>query len=91
MDSHPQITLLAQAASRFGVAASQLSPLTGGNFAQVYEWAQDRQGRVLKIAPTTGDDDLQSQRAILNWLAFLAAHEAPVMCPVYSPQGNLSR
>ena len=89
MDDHAQITLLAQAADRFGVAASQLSPLTGGNFAQVYEWTRAGQGCVLKIAPTAGENDLQSQRAMLDWLAFLAAHEAPVMRPIQSPQGNL--
>ena len=90
MNDDVQASILARAADRFGVAVSQLSPLTGGNFAQVCEWARDGgQGCVLKIAPVQGDDDLQSQRAMLAWLNFLAAHDAPVVRPVSSPQGNL--
>lgn len=81
--------LLQQAAQRFQVTVAQLSPLSGGHYAQVYEWVQGGRRAVLKISPVEGADDLQSMRATLEWLAYLKAQGAPVVCPVRSQQGNL--
>ncbi|MCA9910906.1 MAG: phosphotransferase [Anaerolineae bacterium] len=63
--------------------------MTGGHYAQVYEWHQAGQDFVLKIAPQADENDLLSMHAMLEWLAYLAAYNAPIVRPVYSQQRNL--
>ncbi|MBK8025481.1 MAG: phosphotransferase [Chloroflexi bacterium] len=89
MDRKSQERVLKQAAQRFGVDVSQLSPLAGGHYAQVFEWIQNDQQFVLKISPVESDSELASMHAMLDWLAYLAAHDAHVVRHICSQNGNL--
>ncbi len=73
----------------YGANAEQLQPVTGGHFAYVYEYAMDQRARVLKIIPPNTDLDLNAMRAVLEWMAFLAAHDGPVVRPLPSRNGRL--
>jgi Ser/Thr protein kinase RdoA (MazF antagonist) len=76
-------------ANLYGLSVSQLTPISGGHFALVYEYATDDRHYILRITPPDTDVDLPSTRAMLEWLAFLAAHGGPVSRPVRSLEGNL--
>jgi amicoumacin kinase len=75
-------------ASRYGIAASDLTALTGGHFASVYGYKSQGQDCILRITPPDQDVDLRSTRLILEWLAFLAGHGGPVSRPIRSLPGN---
>ncbi|MCC6615624.1 MAG: phosphotransferase [Anaerolineae bacterium] len=89
MKRETQNRILEHAARNFDAPLALLKPLAGGHYAQVCEWEQDGKRYVLKIAPLAGADELQSTRAMLEWLAYLAAHDAPILRPVFSQRHHL--
>lgn len=88
MDQKSSGPLLEQAAQRFNLSVSQLSPLLGGHYAQVYEWVQNDQTYVLKISPVESQEELDSLYALLDWLDYLAMHNAPIVRRITSQNGN---
>jgi amicoumacin kinase len=76
-------------ASRYGIASSELTALTGGHFASVYGFNSQGQDCILRITPQDQDVNLRSTRLILEWLVFLAEHGGPVGKPIRSLRGNL--
>jgi len=77
------------AASRYGISRLELQPLDGGHFAHVYGFGQEDRNCVLRLMPPSADTDLERQRAILAWMAYLAAHGAFVPEPLLSNSGKL--
>lgn len=84
-----RMLIVEQAAGLFDAAVPQLQPLAGGHFAWTYEWTRDAQSYVLRVAPPDSEMDLQATRALHEWLAYLAAHDAPVVRPLRSRAGNV--
>lgn len=76
-------------AKLYGVKVSQLQPMAGGHFAHVYEYANINGACVLRITPAGTDINPSSTQAILEWLAYLSAHDGPVPRPIHSRNGNL--
>jgi amicoumacin kinase len=76
-------------ASRYGIASSELTALTGGHFASVYGFNSLGRDCILRITPQDQDVNLRSTRLVLEWLAFLADHGGPVSKPIRSLRGNL--
>jgi Ser/Thr protein kinase RdoA (MazF antagonist) len=77
------------AASLYGISESELQPLRGGHFAQVYGFQRDGKKFVLRLTPPNDDVDVAAQRSILAWMAYLAGHGAFVPEPLPSQNGNL--
>jgi Ser/Thr protein kinase RdoA (MazF antagonist) len=82
-------TPLDTAASCYGISGLELQPLEGGHFAHVYGFARGDKNYVLRLMPPSADTDLERQRAILAWMAHLAANGASVPGPLPSQRGNL--
>lgn len=87
MTAHP--LLLDAIAGLYNVSPAQLQPATGGHFSHVYAYTDGQQDCILRITPPNADVDLVSMRAILEWLAFLSAHDGPIPDPIRSRNGNL--
>lgn len=81
--------ILQQATRLYGTKLSQITPVTGGHFADVYEFTREQEKVILRISPTDEYIDIQSTRSMLEWMAFVANHDGPVSRPVRSQQGNL--
>lgn len=81
--------ILGIACSRYGIQESNLTPLRGGHFAQVYIFARDGIDLILRLSPPNKDVDIQAQRSIIDWMAFLANQGAAVPQPQQSLDGNL--
>jgi Ser/Thr protein kinase RdoA (MazF antagonist) len=81
------IDLLAEAARIYGVPAEACRPLSGGNFATVYGFAQADRNLVLRLIPPNEDVDLETAQAIVGWMNHLATHGGYAPRPVASPQG----
>ncbi len=81
--------LLAAAAARYGLAASDLAPLTGGHFSAVYGFSKAGGAYVLRITPPNEDVDLPATRAILAWMHYLARQGGHVVRPIRSQAGAL--
>jgi amicoumacin kinase len=77
------------AASLYSLSESELQPLRGGHFAQVYGFKRNDRNFVLRLTPPNEDVDLTAQRSILAWMAYLAAHGAFVPEPLPSKNENL--
>jgi Ser/Thr protein kinase RdoA (MazF antagonist) len=77
------------AASRYGISELELQPLEGGHFAHVYGFGREERNYVLRLTPPSAETDLERQRAILAWMAYLAAHGAFVPEPLPSQRGKL--
>jgi Ser/Thr protein kinase RdoA (MazF antagonist) len=77
------------AASCYGISESELQPLEGGHFTHVYGFAREARSYVLRLTPPSADTDLERQRAILAWMAYLADHGAFVPEPLPSQDGRL--
>ena len=80
---------LENAAQRYGVSRSPLTPLSGGHVSHVYGFSKDGKDYVLRITPPNEEIDLQAMRAILAWMRFLAEHGASVSEPIFSQNGAL--
>jgi Ser/Thr protein kinase RdoA (MazF antagonist) len=76
-------------AGLYGVSPSELQPVAGGHFSDVYEYHDGRQACILRITPPDPDIDSLSMQAVLEWLAFLSAHDGPAPHPVRSKSGKL--
>lgn len=83
-----QQRLLDQLARCYRIEQSQLHCLTDNPDDGVYGFTLQGQAFVVKAAVSTVRTfaTLQSQ---VDWINFLAAHGAPVSCPIPSPQGVL--
>lgn len=80
---------LASAASLYGISESNLQPLPGGHFTHVYGFSRDRKNYVLRLTPPSEETDMQAQKSILAWMAYLAAQGAFVPEPLRSQSGEL--
>ncbi|MBN1936462.1 MAG: phosphotransferase [Anaerolineae bacterium] len=83
------LTLLDSIARLYGVSPAQLQPVSGGHFSHVYKYTDGRRACILRITPPNADVDLAAMRAILEWLAFLSAHDGPAPGPIRSRNGSL--
>ena len=70
--------LLQRCAELYGVDPASILPLAGGNYSQVFGFTRDPQQCVLRVAPPDSEIDLPGLRSILDWMAYLACHEAAV-------------
>ena len=86
--THPS-TPLETICALYNLTPAQLQPMPGGHFSEVYEFTDAGVTYVLRITPPNADIDLAAMQAILEWLAFLAAHGGPVPCPLRSSGGSL--
>jgi Ser/Thr protein kinase RdoA (MazF antagonist) len=77
------------AASCYGISKLELQPLEGGHFTHVYGFEWNHRDYVLRLTPPNAETDLERQRAILAWMAYLAAHGAFVPEPLPSQSRNL--
>ena len=77
------------AASLYGISEADLQPLRGGHFAQVYGFKRNDRNYVLRLTPPNDDVDITVQKAILAWMAYLAANGAFVPAPLPSKNENL--
>jgi Ser/Thr protein kinase RdoA (MazF antagonist) len=77
------------AASRYGISELELQPLERGHFTHVYGFGRKDKNYVLRLTPPGADTDLERQRTILGWMAYLAAHGAFTPEPLPSQSGNL--
>jgi Ser/Thr protein kinase RdoA (MazF antagonist) len=77
------------AASLYSLSEADLQPLRGGHFAQVYGFKRNGRNYVLRLTPPNDDVDITVQKAILVWMAYLAAHGASVPEPLPSKNGNM--
>ena len=77
------------AASLYGLSEADLQPLRGGHFAHVYGFKRNDRNYVLRLTPPNDDVDITVQKAILAWMAYLAAHGASVPAPLPSKNENL--
>jgi Ser/Thr protein kinase RdoA (MazF antagonist) len=82
--------ILAQAGERYGFSPSQAVPLSGGHFSMIYEFPRDGETFVLRITPPNAEIDASAIHAVLNWLSYLAAHDASVPYPIVSLGGSLT-
>lgn len=80
---------LSTAASLYNLAESDLKPMRGGHFAQVYSFQRNGSSYILRLTPPDNEIDLQRQRSLLTWMAYLAAHGAFVPSPLASRKKNL--
>jgi len=80
--------VLTRAVQWYGISESRLKPLPGGHYTHVYGFARDGEEYVLRVSPS-GEINLDSMRAILVWMNFLAERGASVSRPVVSRRGNL--
>ena len=76
------------AASCYGVSESELQPLDGGHFTHVYSFVREDKSYILRLSRPSADTNLERQRAILAWMAYLVAHGALVPEPLVSNNGN---
>jgi Ser/Thr protein kinase RdoA (MazF antagonist) len=81
--------ILADAALRYGVSVRQLKPIAGGNFNHVFEVPAGEGNHILRLMPPNEQLDLASIQAVMEWMAYLAGHGAPVPAPVRSAGGRL--
>jgi len=81
--------LLETCARRYGVTAAQLSPISGGNYADVFQFQRDGQEIILKINPPHPDMSFELMQSVLEWLAYLTAHGGQALRPVCSAAGRL--
>ena len=77
------------AARRYGIPATDLTPMVGGHVTHVYSFTRDGKDYVLRITPPNEEIDLPAMRAILPWMHFLAEGGAAVAAPVLSQNGTL--
>ena len=77
------------AVSLYGISVSELQPLRGGHFTHVYAFRRDDRNYILRLTPPSDETDVQAQRSILAWMAYLAAQGAFVPEPLPSQNGNL--
>jgi Ser/Thr protein kinase RdoA (MazF antagonist) len=77
------------AASLYGIAESDLQPVTGGHFTQVYRFSRGEMNYILRLTPPGAEADVQLQRSILAWMAHLAEQGAFVPAPLVSNHGGL--
>jgi amicoumacin kinase len=77
------------AASLYGLSETELRPLRGGHFAQVFGFKRNGNNYVLRLTPPNEDVDVAAQRSILAWMAYLAAHGASIPEPLPSNKENL--
>jgi Ser/Thr protein kinase RdoA (MazF antagonist) len=82
-------TTLEKIAQLYNIPVSQLKPVSGGHSSLVYEYRVGQRSCILKITPPNTDIDLHSMRSMLEWMAFLAEHDGPVVRPLRSRHGNL--
>ena len=80
---------LKNAAMIYGIPVSALRALRGGHFAHVYAFERDGGEYILRLTPPNNVVDLEAQRSILAWMAYLAGHGAYVPEPLLSQNGNL--
>ncbi|HSB03169.1 MAG TPA: phosphotransferase [Anaerolineales bacterium] len=80
---------LTVAASLYGISETELEPLHGGHFTEVFGFQREGGKYVLRLTPPTEETDAGAQRSILAWMAHLAAHGAFVPEPLRSQNGNL--
>ncbi len=80
---------LNKAASLYGLSEAELQPLRGGHFAHVYGFKRNDRNYVLRLTPPNDDVDINVQKAILAWMAYLAAYGASVPAPLPSKNENL--
>jgi Ser/Thr protein kinase RdoA (MazF antagonist) len=80
---------LATAASLYGISGSDLQPLPGGHFTHVYGFQRNGHNYVLRLTPPGEEADVQAQKSILAWMAYLAAQGASVPAPLPSQKSNL--
>lgn len=81
--------LLAEAAARYGVTPAQLQPLAGGHYAAVFAYTEGGRPCVMRILPPGPGTDQQAIRAVMGWLAFATAHDAPVPHVIRSRAGQV--
>lgn len=86
MTIHPM--LLESIAGLYGISSTHLHPLSGGHFSYVYEYAGGRRPFILRITPPNSEVDLSAMQGILEWLAFLTAHDGPVPRLILSNNNN---
>jgi Ser/Thr protein kinase RdoA (MazF antagonist) len=82
-------TTLENAAQRYAVSRSHLTPLSGGHVSHVYSFSKNEKDYVLRITPPNEEIDLQAMQAILAWMRFLALRGAAVSKPVLSQNNAL--
>jgi amicoumacin kinase len=63
--------------------------LRGGHFAKVYGFKRNDRDFVLRLTPPNDEINVAAQKSILAWMAYLAAHDAPVPEPLPSENENL--
>ncbi len=81
--------ILRIASSSFGIPVTDLTPMRGGHFARVYLFQRAGMDLIMRLTPSNKDVDVQAQRSIFDWMAFLATHGAAVPQPQPSLKGNL--
>lgn len=81
--------LLAEAAARYGVTPAQLQPLAGGHYAAVFAYTDGGRPCVMRILPPGTGTDQRAIRAVMEWLAFATAHNAPVPHVIRSRAGQV--
>jgi Ser/Thr protein kinase RdoA (MazF antagonist) len=81
--------ILERAAALYGTSPERFRPLSGGNFSHVYEYGRGNQACILRITPPDEEIDAGAMHAILEWVAFLADHGAPVSSPILSEDRHL--
>jgi len=79
--------LLPEVARIYGLPIQAFRPLAGGHFAAVYGFSQAGRNCVLRIIPPSDDIDLETTKAILDWMHYLAKRGAGVPRPMPSPKG----
>jgi len=82
-------TPLTIAAKLYDVPETELQPLRGGHFAEVYGFKRDERDFILRLSPPNEDVNLTAQKSILAWMSYLAGHGAYVPAPLPSQNGSL--
>ncbi len=77
------------ATSLYGLSESDLHPMRGGNYAYVYHFQRNTKEYILRLTPPNEESNARTQKSILAWMAYLAAHGASVPTPVPSQKSNL--
>jgi Ser/Thr protein kinase RdoA (MazF antagonist) len=85
--ARPNRDIAARAARRYGVDDPELTPLTGGHFADVYAFTKEGVECVLRVIPPNDEIDARAAEAILEWMGHLAEHGGSVTRPVRSENG----
>ena len=83
----PNLELAIRAARRYGVATPELSPLSGGHFADVYAFMKDGVDCILRVIPPNEEIGAEETAAILEWMGYLSEHGGSVPRPLRSEAG----